>query len=97
VTSHGPVTIGSLPCLTMVALACGKDEWHGFVYPGEAFDSRDIGTFSSLEECRAAARAYLQRLDASGTGDYECGLNCRAEPDYTGLGTPLHICTETLR
>jgi hypothetical protein len=41
----GAVIARLLLCLSITLLACGKDEWHGFVYPGEAFDSRDIGVF----------------------------------------------------
>ena len=91
-----PLCSVRLIVVTVIVLACGNDEWHGFVYPGGAFNSRDIGTFPSLEACRSAARAYLHQVNASGVGDYECGLNCRVQPDYAGVGTPMYICKETL-
>ena len=58
-----------------------SDTWiftfQDFVYPNKnnLSDSRNIGTYSSLEQCRDAA---LSRISSSNwyNGDYECGLNC---------------------
>ena len=73
--------------------AC-SEEWEGFVYPNknDLTTHRNIGVFNSLEECRAAATATLQGLNALGRGDYECGLNCRYEEGFT-----VKICEATER
>ena len=88
--SYGPV--GAY--LVATVLACSGDEWTGFVYPSSANLTvhREIGVFKSLEACRTSARAYLADLQATDSGDYECGRNCR--PDDT-LG--VSVCEETLR
>jgi len=82
-----------LAALTLVAVALGcKSEWHGFVYPDRdnLLTYRDIGVYSTLEDCRAAARAALASANATDRGDYECGKNCRPSGG-------IHVCDETLR
>ena len=72
-----------------------QDKWRGFVYPdrGNLFDSRNIGEFDSLEQCRAACLTYLRDLGRSQIGDYECGKNCEEDKDsYLGI----YICEETM-
>jgi len=67
------------------------------VYPNgyDLTDDIPIGKFESLEQCRDAAHAALerhQRRDENGDripGDYECGLNCR--PTSGGL----NVCERT--
>lgn len=80
--------------LAVTAIACGEDEWRGFVYPSAAnlADHREIGAFKSLEACRASARAYLADINAAEEGDYECGLNCREDANLR-----INVCKETLR
>lgn len=63
----------------VVVLLSKDDEWRGYAYPNKDdlsnFDF--IGSFRSLEECRAAALNFLSNLPRGvDGGDYECGLNC---------------------
>jgi hypothetical protein len=76
-----------------LAVSACSERWDGFVYPKKDRSSEvhRIGTYSSLADCRRAARSVLAALDAT-TGDFECGLNCRP-PDSGGL----HVCEETSR
>jgi hypothetical protein len=71
---------------------CSKEEWTGFVYPNknDLTEHRNIGTFSSLEQCRDSA---LSRMSSSNwfNGDYECGLNCE-NSSYGGM-----LCDKTLK
>lgn len=78
------------------ALSCSEDRWRASVYPtGNHLDGvRDLGEYSSLDECRDAARGLLARLGTAGVGTYECGKNCEVS-SYIG-GMPLYICEETL-
>lgn len=71
------------------------DRWEGWVYPDRTNLSNSIrlGEFKSLEDCRRAAQRKLGLLEATGRGDYECGLNC---DDGSKLGG-VKVCTETLR
>ncbi len=71
-----------------------SEEWEGFVYPnrGNLLVDIPIGTFKSLQECRAAAQARLEQLGALERGDYECGLNCKRRED-----SRLAICERTER
>ena len=77
------LAIGSCigPCTT-------RDEWLGTVYPnaGDLTRSYNVGTFETLEACRAVASRA-----AGPYGDYECGLNCKS--DRPGL----YVCEETRR
>ena len=70
-----------------------KDEWEGFVYPdaNDLLIHQNLGVFPSLTECRYAALYRLAELNASETGTYECGLNCRFEDGWE----TLKICEET--
>jgi hypothetical protein len=79
----------------MVSLAaCKEEQWDGFVYPSRADLTRHvtIGTFGTLEACRAEAHAMLERNGWTGSGDYECGLNCKPWND-----SDMMICEETMR
>ena len=86
------------PALLLVAVLVSaplfgcSEEWEGFVYPNRNNLLVDIpiGTFKSLQECRAAAQAMLERLGALERGDYECGLNCKRRE-----GSHLLICERT--
>ncbi|MEZ8449022.1 hypothetical protein AB6C93_24695 [Vibrio splendidus] len=70
-----------------------KDEWIGFVYPdrNNLWNDRNVGTFSTLEECRNVAADALLAMGANYSGDYECALNCN-----TSGGKP-YVCKETSR
>jgi hypothetical protein len=72
-----------------------SDTWEGFVYPNknDLTQHRNLGSFSSLEACRAAAKGLLASLHALERGDYECGKNC---DDGSQLGG-IEVCKETLR
>ncbi len=82
-----------LPCLLLSG--CWEEEWRGFVYPSrnDLTNHREIGTFSSLEDCRAAALSTIEAKGWGGRADYECGLNCEAK---LGAGGPL-VCEKTAR
>lgn len=82
--------------LTASLLGCSRPPiYEAFAYPdrSDLLDYRRLGTYPSLAECRTAARAYLARLGASDTGDYECGRECRP----SGIDPNVWICKETLR
>jgi hypothetical protein len=66
----------------LVLGGCARDTWRGFIYPDKnnLTDRRDLGTYESVEECRASALRGLQSLSSVSAGDYECGLNCRTPP-----------------
>jgi hypothetical protein len=68
---------------------CFQEEWSGFVYPSKSnlSNHREIGTFSSLEQCRNAAVAVIQNAKWR-NADYECGLNCKR-------GTLPMVCEKT--
>ncbi|WP_261873178.1 hypothetical protein [Vibrio rarus] len=70
-----------------------SDEWMGFVYPDKAnlWNDRDVGTLSTLEECREKSLDALRMIGATHSGSYECGLNCD-----TSKGKP-YICEKTKR
>lgn len=78
----------ALSCLFLGA--CKKESWLGFFYPNknDLTIDREIGSFSSLEDCRRAARALIE---VNSNADYECGLNCD-----TAKGKP-YICEKTER
>lgn len=77
-------------CFCLMTAGCFEEKWDGFYYPNKenlAVDQH-IGTYSTLGDCREAARAIIQsNLNA----DYECGLNCD-----TSKGKP-YICEKTER
>lgn len=83
--------------IALTACACRDDTWVGIVYPNrdELLVHREIGTYSSVADCRTAAKAYLSGIAATrgdAAGDYECGKNCRqATPEG------VRICEETAR
>lgn len=70
------------------------DRWDAIVYPNRAnrSESLDIGTFGSLEACRAAALAKLEELNIHAEiGGYVCGKNCMVQDGFSKLG----MCSET--
>lgn len=73
--------------LGLSALLGGCDifnRWDALVYTNK-FDhsgSIDIGTFDTLEECRAAAKAKLKSLKAGELGSYVCGQNCLVKTGF---------------
>ena len=77
----------SIAAAIVVALAvsgCFKEEWEGFVYPNknDLTEHINIGTYKSLEECRASAVRALNKISSLTAGDYECGLNCESNSDF---------------
>ena len=78
----------------LVLAACGN-QWEGFVYPdkNDLTNHIGIGSYTSLEECRASARSALAKVSSLERGDYECGLNCKPDGGPGGL----KICEDTLR
>ena len=72
--------------------SCEKKEWKGWIYPNKhnLTNSKFIGIFNSLEECRESSINSLSKIHSTSSGDYECGLNCRSEYG-------LNICKKTLR
>ena len=79
--------------------ACEKHHWEGIVYPKTGTMPFDvvIGHFASLEECRAAARAVLGKVqpEPGSTPDYECGRDCTINNDLPQF--PWHVCHAHLR
>ena len=88
-------TLGTLCVLGLLLSACGSNSWESFVYPDKnnLKQHRSLGSFPSLEACRAAARRYLADLGALERGDYECGKNCKDSLSLRGI----RVCDETLR
>ena len=84
-------------CLLVMSTVSGClwDEWEGFIYPNKHDLTRhvNIGKFKSLEACRAAAMNALRAMNSLGSGDYECGLNCKANTDLGGI----KVCEKTER
>jgi len=69
------------------------DNWRGFIYPNkhDLTVSKFVGQFDSLEACRAKAKSELESLNATDSGDYECGLNCK-KSKYG-----IEVCKKTLK
>ena len=89
-------TLATLWVLGLLSLSgCGSNSWESFVYPNrnDLTQHRSLGSFSSLEACRAAARRYLADLGALQRGDYECGKNCKDSSSLRGT----RVCDETVR
>lgn len=81
--------------LALLATGCNIfDRWDALVYPNR-FDkatSIDIGTFDTLEQCRAASLAKLAEVKAhEEIGSYICGQNCLVK---TGFGN-TRMCART--
>lgn len=77
-------------------LLCGCSErWEGFVYPNKHDLTKHIGigSYETLETCRASSLDALQKISSVERGDYECGLNCKADDHLDGM----KICEDTLR
>lgn len=74
--------------IVLALSGCWGDEWTGFAYPNKNDLSKhiEVGTFSSLEQCRDAASAAIDPA----RGDYECGLDCKP-------GTLPRVCEKTSR
>jgi hypothetical protein len=67
--------------------------WDAVVYVNK-FDpakSIDLGTFGSLEECRAAAKVKMAELKIGELGGYVCGENCMVK---WGFGN-MRMCART--
>jgi hypothetical protein len=83
--------------LTLVLLLCTgcSDQWAGFVSPNknDFTTHRNLGDFSSLAECHAAARGMLAAFNALDRGDYACGKN---GDDGARLGG-IKVCKATRR
>jgi hypothetical protein len=89
-------TLGTLCVLGLFSLSgCESNRWESLVYPNknDLTQHRSLGSFPSLEACRAAARRYLADLGALERGDYECGKNCKDSTSFR----EIRICDETLR
>lgn len=79
----------------MFVSGCFREEWEGFVYPNRnnLGEHVYIGTYKTLEECRASAIDALTRISSVSAGDYECGLNCKTK---NGMGS-IKVCEKTER
>lgn len=86
--------IALLSFLTTLAAGCSQASWRGFVYPDKSnlSDWRELGSFPTLDDCRASAALYLRDMHATEEGTYECGRNCRRRAT-----TGLNECDETTR
>lgn len=72
--------------------ACGESDWNGTLYPDreDLLAGQDLGTFATLDACRAAAEAAVAQLRAAAGGEFavgaplpgwECGADCRTDED----------------
>ncbi len=69
--------------------------WDALVYTNK-FDRAnaiDVGTFGSLEACRAAAKEKMRELKIGELGGYICGENCMVK---WGFGN-MRMCARTAR
>ena len=84
-------------CIVLAGMTAGCnifERWDAIVYPikGNRAESIDIGTYKSLEKCRAAAIAKLEELHIhKEIGGYVCGRNCMVK---VGFGN-ARMCAET--
>ena len=82
-------------CAGMISGCNIFDRWDAIVYTNK-FDrgnSLDIGTYESLEACRAAAKAKMAELKIAELGGYICGENCLVK---WGFGN-MRMCERTSR
>lgn len=82
------ITLVLLLLILPVMVTGCSERWQGVVYVNKhnTANYRTVGEFSSLEECREAARTYLTGIKAQDTGAYECWKNCtykEALDEYT--------------
>ena len=73
--------------LALWALLSGclfEEEWTAFVYPdaNNLLVHSEAGPFASFAECQAAAIGTLRGKGLASVGDYECGLNCKYDPEW---------------
>jgi hypothetical protein len=89
--AHAPCAIFGIGLIALSLVGCGE-RWEGFVYPDKnnLANHLSIGEYSSLENCRDAARSALKDISSITSGDYECGLNCSD-------GASQKICEKTGR
>ena len=84
---------------TVTVLLAGCDifsRWDAIVYPNrfDKANSIGIGTYGTLEQCRAASLAKLAEMKAhEDIGGYICGQNCLVK---TGFGN-TRMCARTAR
>ena len=90
-----PRAIAATALLVSLIAGCNIFErWDAIVYPikSNRAESLDIGTYGSLEACRAAAIATLEEMHIhKEIGGYICGKNCMVK---TGFGN-ARMCAET--
>ena len=82
-----PNQINIVIILSLAISGCFKKEWEGFVYPNKNNLSEhiNIGSYKTLEECRASAINALNKTSSVATGDYECGLSCESKSGISGF------------
>jgi len=90
-----PHRITTVVVVALAVSGCFKEEWEGFVYPNKNNLSEhiNIGSYKSLEECRASAINALNKISSVSAGDYECGLNCESRSGMDGI----KVCEKTER
>lgn len=78
--------------LALVACDDRPRQWDAFVYPdSEGSDAYEtIEGFRSLELCRKAAENRIRQLKEPEKADYECGYQCRFDPDWG-----ISVCAKT--
>lgn len=70
-----------------------EQEWVGLIYPDKnnLWNVIETRTFSNLESCRDSATSYLENMNLTYSGTYECALDCDRS-----RGKP-YSCKETKR
>jgi hypothetical protein len=72
--------------LAIVLGGCDQGPWTAVVYSdrGDPTKFEVLGSYNSLGECRAAARARLGRSEAS-EARFDCGAKCTVDPEFPRL------------
>ena len=68
-----------------------QDPWEGWIYPtGSMTNPVTLGTFPTYAACRYEAQARLREMNATESGQFECGSYCVTPKNMT-----TKTCQET--
>jgi len=90
-----PLLLNTIGVVALAVSGCFKEEQEGFVYPNKnnLSEHMNIGSYKSLDKCRASAIDALNKISSLSAGDYECGLNCESRSRVGGI----EVCERTER